>query len=81
MFFNILSRVYHSQRLSRYQHGAKRGRGYRMQPTDQGAAQHPSHELHQALESKYKNRVSIKTSGLKDIERYPSVSFVDDRSR
>ena len=38
----------------------------------------PSHQLHQVLEDRYKIHVGIKTTALMDVERYPSVSFVDD---
>lgn len=38
----------------------------------------PSHQLHQALETEYVKRVGIQKRGLENVERYPSVSFVNN---
>jgi hypothetical protein len=38
----------------------------------------PSHKLHRVLESKYINHIGIQTPELEHVERYPSVTFVED---
>lgn len=38
----------------------------------------PSHQLHQRLEYSYRNSVGIKTDPLREVKRYPTVTYVDD---